>query len=227
VGASYNTIAVPVTEPERIHGGIADALRWLGCRVVSHEAPLDSADGFQYRSAKTIFVGPKGTSRWVPLSSWGEGLPGCGFPEWYRTNSLAMSLSRILSPVIYFFSYDAGLLAGYSIFREGRHVEFRSLLNQPGLPWEASFVSQVPLRPSSNLADVLHEPGFDYEVFCRGFDGLEVATAALAGRIGVEPHLIDPLDIQDGDGAIIVNNGEYKQVGVPGWLCIFYEKAGA
>jgi len=224
MGASYNTIAVPAAEQERIRGVIADALRRLGCRVVCHEVPLEYEDGFQNCSAKAIFVGPAGKSRWVPLSSWGDGLPGSNFPEWYRTNSLAMSLSRSLSPVIYLFSYNAGLVSGYSIFSDGQQVEFEAVLSRPGLPLEAFAAPLVPPRKPSILADVLQEPGFDYEVFSRSFPGLEIATAGLAERLGVSPHLIDPLDVQDGDGAINVESGEYKPVSLPGWLGIFYER---
>ncbi len=76
-----------------------------------------------------IFGGPPGDSPWVPLSSWGDGIP-CKFPEWYRTNPLAMALSYTLGPVIYMFTYDAGLVAGYSIFNGGQQVEAISLTSK-------------------------------------------------------------------------------------------------
>src|SRR5947209_3937489 len=127
MAASYNTILVPVADRETVITAIADALRRLGQRMVYREVPASYADGFQYRSVQMIFGGPQGTSRWVPLSSWGDGIP-TKFPEWYRTNPLAMALSCILSPVIYLFTYDAGLVAGYSIFKDGQQVEALSLM---------------------------------------------------------------------------------------------------
>jgi hypothetical protein len=222
MGACYNTILVPAAEREVVLVAISDALQRLGRRVAHHEAPLTYEDGFHYRSARMIFVGPRGESRWVPLSSWGDSLP-CPFPAWYRTNPLAMALSRSLSPVLYLFSYDAGCVAGYSIFEGGQQVEARSLTPRPDWPLdEFSPPLDPPPRPSL-LGGLLGDPQFDYESFARGYRRLEIATAALAGRLGVPVHLIDPLHVQDGEGAIVVESGEYKLVSLPGWMAVYYE----
>jgi hypothetical protein len=223
MGACYNTILVPAVEREDVVAAISDALGRLGRRIVHREEPAAYEDGFHYRSVMMIFVGPSGTSPWVPLSCWGDGLPG-KFPDWYRTNPLAMSLSVSLSPVVYLFSYDAGYVAGYSIFEGGQQVEAQSLTPRSDWPL-ADFSSPLkpPQRPSL-LGKAVGEPGFDYEAVARGFEWLEIATAELAARLGVTPHLIDPLHIQDGDGAIIVEGGEYNVVSLPKWIALYYEK---
>jgi len=136
-----------------------------------------------------------------------------------------MALSYTLGPVIYLFTYDAGFVAGYSIFKGGQQVEAMSLT--PKVEWplgEFAPALAAPAKPT-NLGELLGDANFDFEGFMRGFQWLEVATAALAARLGASVHLIDPLDVQDGDGALVVENGEYKQVGLPGWFGIYYEKA--
>ncbi|HYT88840.1 MAG TPA: hypothetical protein VEL76_09040 [Gemmataceae bacterium] len=223
MGACYNTILVPAVEQSLIFTALEDALGRLRRRIVYHEAPRIYADGFHYRSVQMIFVGPAGQSRWVPLSSWGDGLPG-PFPTWYRANPLAMSLSRSLSPVIYLFSFDAGYVAGYSIFKEGEQVEAQSLTWRAAAPLGEFSPPLKPPQPPSLLGQLLEDPDFDYGAFRRRFRNLEVAMAALAARLGTTPHLLDPLHIQDGDGAIVVEAGEYKPVGLPGWVGVYYEK---
>ncbi len=74
------------------------------------------------------------------------------------------------------------------------------------------------------LGEILGDATFDFEGFMRGFEWLEVASAALAARLGASVHLIDPLDVQDGDGALVVENGKYRRVSLPGWFGVYYEK---
>src|SRR5262245_48235257 len=126
MGACYNTILVPAVEREKLFSMIGDALFRLDYRIVHREEPASYTDGFHYPSVQMIFGGPAGDGPWVPLSSWGDGIP-CEFPEWYRRNPLAMALSWSLSPVIYLFTYNAGYVAGYSIFKGGQQVEAMSL----------------------------------------------------------------------------------------------------
>jgi hypothetical protein len=122
MAACYNTILVPAVERETLFAAIDDALHRLGCRTVFREEPASYEDGFRYRSVQVIFGGQSGGSPWVPLSSWGD-VFSCKFPEWYRRNPLAMALSWSLNPVIYLFTYDAGYVVGYSIFKGGQQVE--------------------------------------------------------------------------------------------------------
>jgi hypothetical protein len=224
MAACYNTILVPSAERETIFAAIADALHLLGYRVVHREEPSSYSDGFQYYSVEMIFGGPPGDSPWVPLSSWGDGML-CKFPQWYRMNPLAMALSYTVSPVIYLFTHDAGLVAGYSIFKGGQQVEAMSLMDQVEWPL-GEFAPALPMPATpTNLGAILGDATFDFEGFMRGFQCLEVATAALAARLGASVHLIDALAVQDGDGAFVVRNGEYKQVSLPGWFGVYYEKA--
>ncbi|MBC7821695.1 MAG: hypothetical protein IAG10_32825 [Planctomycetaceae bacterium] len=215
---------MPSVDREPVLAAIGDALDQLGYRIVHREEPSRYEDGFQYRSVQTIFVGPSGGSRWVPLSSWGDGLP-CEFPDWYRRNPLAMSLSRSLSPIIYLFTDNAGAVAGYSIFTDGQQVEAQSLTPRLDRPLAESSLPFVPSEKPTILAGLLGDPEFDYEAFMRGFRSLEVAIAALAARLDVSVHLIDPLDVQDGEGAIVVEGGEYRQVSLPSWIGVYYEKS--
>jgi hypothetical protein len=222
MGACYNTFLVPVVEREKVLLAVGDAVQLLGHRIVHREEPASYEDGFHYASVEMIFIGPAGGSRWVPLSSWGDGIR-CGFPDWYRLNPLAMGLSQSLIPTLYLFSYNAGSVAGYSIFKDGQLAEANSLGSHQD--WELGEFSPPgpPPRRPSLLAGLLGEPDFDFEALARGFEDLEVAIAALAARLGVSPHLIDPLDVQDGDGAIVVEEGTYKRVSLPGWMGVYYE----
>jgi hypothetical protein len=63
--------------------------------------------------------------------------------------------------------------------------------------------------------------------FARGSRGSEVATAALAGKLGVPVHLLDPLPVQAGDGAVVVEEGECRWVRLPGWMGAYCERGGA
>jgi len=99
----------------------------------------------------------------------------------------------------------------------------------PRLEWplgEFSPVLASPERPSM-LGEILGEPEIDYEKFMRGFRRLEVATAALAAWLGASVHLVDPLEVHDGDGALVVESGEYKLVGLPGWFAVYHERVSA
>src|SRR5262249_51541331 len=114
-----------------------------------------------------------------------------------------------------------------SIFKEGKQVEAMSL--RPAAEWplgEFAPALTAPAKPTI-LGEILGDVSFDFEGFMRQFEWLEVATAALAARLGISVHLIDPLDVQDGDGAVIVESGEYKAVSLPGWFGVYYEKAAA
>jgi hypothetical protein len=226
MGACYNTILVPAVEQEPVLAAIRDALERLCCRLVHREEPAPDDGGFHYRSVRMVFVGRPGRSGWLQLSSWGDGL-SCPFPNWYRKNPLAMALSWNLSPVLYLFSFDAGCVAGYSMFENGQQVEAQSLTPRPHRSLNEFTCPLEPPRPPSRLGRALGDPEFDYEIFARGFRGLEVATAALAIRLGVPVHLIDPLDIQDGDGAIVLEDGKYRRVSLPGWVGVYYEKGAA
>lgn len=223
MAACYNMILVPAEERETVFAAVADALWRLDCRVVHREEPASYREGFQYRSVEMIFGGPPGGSRWVPLSSWGDGML-CRFPEWYRRNPLAMALSHTLSPAIYLFTYDAGFVAGYSVLEKGEQVEAMSLPWREELPLgEFTPPLPSPAKPTK-LGRILGDVEFEFERFMRAFRSLEVAAAALAARLGAPVHLIDPLDVQDGDGALVVEEGKYKPVTLDGWFGIYYEK---
>jgi hypothetical protein len=226
MGACYNTILVPVVERETIFAAIGDALRLLGCRIVHREEPTTYEDGFRYRSVRMIFVGQHDGSGWTPLSSWGDGLPR-SHHGWYRMNPLALALSWSLSPVVYLFSFDAGWVTGYSVFQDGRLVEAQSLTSRLDRSLgDFASPSEAMQRPS-RLGALFGDSEFDYEAFASRFRSLEVAAAALAGRLGAPVHLIDPLDVQDGDGAIVVEAGKYKRVRLAGWAAVYYEPGAA
>jgi hypothetical protein len=138
-----------------------------------------------------------------------------------------MALSHTVRQVVYLFTYDAGYCAGYSIFKGGRQMEAKSLMHKVEWPLGEFAPALRAPSPPTNLGEILGDATFDFGRFMRGFDCLEVATAALAARLGASVHLIDPLDVQDGDGALVVENGQYKQVSLPGWFGVYYEKAAA
>jgi hypothetical protein len=224
MGASYNTILVPTVEREKFLQILAEALGQLGHDIVHREEPA-AYGRFGYYSVQMIFIGPFGAHRWLPISSWGDGL--CPFREWFRQNPLAMELSRNVSPVVYLFSYDAGVEVGYSIFVDGRQVESRSAGRHPDLHLQVTTVA-APLSGSNILGELLEDPQFDYTAFTDNFrkgnfKNLELATAALAERLGLIPHLLDPYDIDDGDGGIVVERGVYKPVTLDGWMAVYYE----
>jgi hypothetical protein len=223
LGACYNTILVPTVNQDIALAAVGEALERLGCRMVHREEPAPSQGGFHYRSVRMILVGLPGRSGWLPLSSWGDGL-SCPFPDWYRKNPLAMALSLSLSPVFYLFSFDAGWVAGYSVFEGGQQVEAQSLTSRPDRSLKEFTPPLKPPQLPSRLGRALDEPQFEFETFARGFQRLEVAVAALASRLGVPVHLIDPLDVQDGDGAIVLEDGKYRRVSPSGWVGLYYEK---
>jgi hypothetical protein len=76
------------------------------------------------------------------------------------------------------------------------------------------------------LGELLAEPEVDYVGFMRGVGCFEFATGSLAARLGVPVHLVDPFDVQDGDGALVVEHGEYKPVSLDGWFGVYYATAG-
>jgi len=87
----------------------------------------------------------------------------------------------------------------------------------------ANFTSPIaPPSPPTLLGSLLGQTEFDYESFARSFDNLEVATAALAARLGLPVHLLEPYDIDDGDGGIAFVDGEYKTVRLVGWTAVYY-----
>jgi hypothetical protein len=223
MGACYNTILMPAIYEAAIVAAICDALQSLGCRIVDEERMTGDQHGFRNGSTLSVFVGPTDGSPWVPIASWGDGLR-CPFPGWYRDNPLAAALSRGSSPIVYLFTYNAGLTAGYSIFENGRQTAGQTLNSKS--EWPLNEFSPPADVPSGNerLTQIMADPGFDFESFMRRFRYLEEAIAGLAARLGASVHLIDALDVQDGDGAIVVVDGEYRQVATVDWIGIFYEK---
>lgn len=126
--------------------------------------------------------------------------------------------------MIYFFSFDSGFVSGYSIFVDGKQIEAQAI------PWSsnhelADFTPSIngPKQPTC-LGEFLGDATFDYETFARSFTNLEIATAALADRLGLNVHLLDPLDIHDGDGGITVEADNYDTVELSNWMAVYYEK---
>jgi len=132
MAASYNTFLLPQVKRELLLAAIENAIHRLGHRIVHFEAPDSYEAGFQYPSVSPIFIGPSNGSGLIPISSWGDGV--CPFPQGYRSNPLALNLSWTLSPIITIFSYNAGSVAGYSIFDNGQHVEAQSVTWQSEYP---------------------------------------------------------------------------------------------
>lgn len=218
MGANYNTILVPGSQSENVVAAVAEALRSYGLTIV-HQAAA-SKEGFSCASTQMIFIGPADKGRWLPITASGAGFRS-SVETWCCENPLASSLSQTVEPVIHLFSHDSGYAAGYSIFEDGNHREAQSLGCRSMSA--SDFVSPiVPPRPPTLLGALLGQPDFDYESFARSFDNLEIATAALAVRLNASVHLLDPCDIDDGDGGITLVNGEYRSVGVIGWTGIFY-----
>ncbi len=228
MGANYDMILIPAVEREALFKTLEDALAQLGQVVVHREEP-EIYDGFHHRSVKIIFVGPQSACRWLPISATGCGL-WRSVSEWCLANPLARSLSRILSPVVYLFSYDSGAEAGYSIFVDGERAESQSVGRHPAVHLGEQPPSPPTTPGSALLGELLNEPGFGYQDFMDGFKkgsykNLEVATAAFAARLGVSPHLLEPYGIDDGDGGIVVENGEYEYVSLDGWMAVYYDTA--
>lgn len=223
MGACYNTILIPQIPREDTLSALAFALDLLGHRIIHCEERLSAVDEFKYQSTRSIFIGPQGTSPWVPIVTWGEGL-SFQFPDGYRKAPLALTLSRSVGPIIYYFSHNAGQVAGYSIFSDDRQVEAQTVTWQSGLLLGEFAPPMAAPNPPSLLAHLLGDLNFEYEYFMRSFSSLEIGTAALAARLGAHVHLTDALDIQDGDGAIIVENGEYRSVVLSDWMAVYYER---
>ena len=223
MGASYNTIIVPSTDLESIVTSIDQALYRLDRRIVHREEPRSYQDGFHYNSGEPVFVGLPDVCRWVPVTAWGNLLPDSPWYAWYTVNPLALNLSLSLEPVVYFFSYNSGFVAGYSIFQGGNQVEAQSLAWQAAVALEEFTPPVESLQDRTLLGKLMGQSEFDYEGFARSFDSLEVATAELAARFGLAVHLLDPFDIQDGDGGIVIEDGEYKVADLTGWIAVYYD----
>lgn len=223
MGASYSTILVPAAERAVVLTNIGNALDALGCQVVHREEPSTHEEGFNYPSNKAIFIGPANNSRWVELATCGEGLTDKQDVE-DHISPLALSLSRSLSPVISYYSLDSGYVAGYRIFCEGQQKESRSMTWRSDARPTEPLLSLPTTQKPSLLGTILNIANFDYDTFMRGYASFEIATAALAERLGASVHLIDPLGIQDGDGAINIVRGKYKKVELPNWIAVYYEK---
>lgn len=211
MGASYNTIALRLPTQNLAVTAVTAALDSLGLPV-NDIIPLES----NISTTRVVIVGQPLENEWIPITSWGDGM-SCTFPRWYSANPLALALSRGIDNVVYIFSYNSGQLAGYRIFGHQKAIESRTVDGPSG---ELSNAFR-PI-PSARLTVLLDEPLFDYETFMGQYQSLEVGTAQFAKRLGLFPHLLDAIDLLDGDGAIAVDKDQYTQSIPSGWVAIAY-----
>jgi hypothetical protein len=226
MGACYNTILLPSLSREALLQAIGEYLADHGAVVEAVARQERPEEAFAAGSAKTVLYGPPSEAGWVPISSWGDSLLGIGYPVWYTANPLARALSRHRSPAIYLFSFDAGLVAGYSVFINGDLVEGQTVPWKEGALVGPEFaMGAPPPRENSHLGAALGEADFDYVKFARSFRSVERATGELVARFGLVAHLMDPLHMTEGHGLALID-GQYRRAPLDGWSCVIYRRRG-
>jgi hypothetical protein len=224
MGACYNTILLPALDRDALLEAIAAFLQQHGAEVERVEHQKRPGEPFAINATKVVLFGPPSESGWVPVTSWGDSL--IEYPLWYTANPLARSLSQARSPAIYLFSFDAGFVAGYSVFVDGKQVEGQAVPWKEGVDVYKDFTLPVaPPEPESRLGAALGDPAFDYVRFARGFRSVEKATGALVARFGVAAPVMDPLHMTKGEGLALVG-GRYEPVALQGWSCVTYRRRG-
>jgi hypothetical protein len=221
MGANYNTILAPTVRREQLLGAIDCFLSAHGATVELVEEQELRGIPFTSSSASTVLFGPPTSSGWVPVTSWGDAL--IPYPLWYTVNPLAAWLSRTVTPVLYLFSFDSGGVAGYSVFEGGEQVEAETLPAREGVD-EPDFTPLLPPPTMPTLlGKALRDPSFDYKRFARTIRNLEKATAALVARFGLDAHLMDPLQMDEGQGLAVLD-GDYVAVDLAKWSCVTYRR---
>jgi hypothetical protein len=224
MGACYNTILLPTLGRDALLEAIAAFLDKHGAEVERVQHQKRRGEHFVFTTTGYVLFGPPSEAGWIPVASWGDRLSE--FPVWYTANPLARSLSQARSPAIYVFSFDAGLVAGYSVFADGDQVEGQTAPWKEGVSVGNDFALPAPPPgPNSRLGAALGDPAFDYVRFVRSFRNVEIATGALVARFGVAAHLMDPLHMTKGQGQALVG-GRSELVTLRGWSCVSYRRRG-
>jgi hypothetical protein len=219
MGANYNCTLIPSTGHETQTSIVASALRDLGYAVMHEDTPKDCHKGFSYRSNLVVFISPPGEAEWIQLIS-----TGYYFNDSYVVDRLAQSLSKFISPAINLWSFNSGKSIGYGIYENGSQVEAQTVNSSPPHPLEDFTPLLAPPEPPTRLGKLIKDPRFDFNGFAISIRWLEEAMAALTSRFGVRAHLLDWGGVQDGDGGIVIRDGKYSIVDLPGWTAIYYEK---
>jgi len=220
MAASYEVMIVPSHMRKLVIDSIDRFLSARGFRIRKQQTQQQPGEPLELATNKVLFVGRYDpTSAWLPVSAWASemGVDRC---TWYASNPLAAKISVATRRVVFLWTLKAGLTAGFGLWLDGERRELQVVGELGELQ-----LSEDLSAGCSQLAACLKETGFDYREFMARFDGdNQLGTAALAAKFGLNAHLIDIMDLIDGEGAIAVENGEYKQVDLLGWTAITFDR---
>jgi len=216
MSACYSFICVPGAHSAMVFSELADFLRSQGLGVINQRVQTTQNAPMRFDTNKVLFVSRLPDS-WIQIVAWASEL-NIDFAVWYFSNPLAVRLSRTMSPALFLWSFNGGSAAGYSVFQDGALCESQSVGHLGGIS-DGSFLNSN----SSHLAAILNDPAFHYREFIRSANAdFEVATATLAERLGCKWHLLDIMDLIDGEGGIAVNAHKYVPMSTEGWTALEY-----
>jgi hypothetical protein len=219
MSASYDFIAVPAEHGRRVLATLAGFLSQKGMRVIAPRMQTTQGRPTRFKTNKVIFIS-HATRRWIQIAAWPNELE-IDFSSWHFRNPLALHLSTALSPVLFVWSVGGGRAGGYSIFEDGSLAE-----SQSAGDFEQMRDPSFDHKNGACLARILNDGSFQFREVVRAVNGnLEMAIATIAHRLGCECHLVDLMDLLDGDGGMVIENGKYSPVSTAGWNALEFAKS--
>jgi len=216
MSASYCFLCVPAVQSSKIISRLTDFLSQRGMKITNLRTQSEAATPLRFKTNKVLFVSPP-TGPWVQIAGWPSELE-IDFRSWYLSNPLALQLSLEILPVLFFWTFGGGRAVGYSIFEGGSLVESQSVGTIGG-------IDEPPFSSSggSRIAAVLNDQAFHFREFTQGLTkDYELAVAMLAKRLGCKWHLLDIMDLVDGEGGIAIEEGKRLPLRLDGWTAIEY-----
>jgi len=218
MAASYDMVVVCGASIGGLIQCISGFLNERGVTIHEIVKEIGPGESISFDSNSVVFISPpEGESGRMAISTWASEL-GIDYRQWYLENPMAAYLSRTLSPVVTLWTLKAGVVAGYSVWMDGRKCEW----NTVGARREVG-AAENEAPSSEHLADLLGDKEFDYGCFMEGHRDYEIATGILASRLGLRAHLVDIMDLIDGEGAMAISEGEYTTVDLTHWTAIAFE----
>lgn len=218
MSASYDFIPVPAERRDRVLATLTGFLSQKGMRVIAPGMQVTQGRPPRFKTNKVIFIS-HATHRWIQIATWASELE-IDFSSWHFRNPLALHLSTALSPVLFVWSMGGGGAGGYSVFEDGSLAESQSAGH-----FEQISDPSFDYTNSACLAGILNDESFQFREVVRTVNGnLEIAIATISKRLGCECHLVDVMDLLDGDGGVVIENGKYSPVRTAGWTALEFAK---